>query len=64
MNEINFIPVIGMEPEKKEGNGYKGKIEYVGKDYFILRSYRDNQPILIRPFQYHNFVNYSLTNKT
>lgn len=55
-----FIPIEGMQPQLLEGNGYKGIIEYVGKDYFILRSFRDNNPILIKPFQYHNFETYKL----
>ncbi len=40
------------------GNGYTGIIEYVGKDYFILRSARTGKPVLIQPFQYHNFERY------
>lgn len=56
-----FVPVVGMEPKSLEGNGYKGFIEHVGRDYFILRSYRDGNPIFIRTFQYHNFKDYTLT---
>lgn len=55
----NFIPGVGMEPASPNGNGFKGVIEYVGKDYFILRSYRTNEPVFIRPFQYHNFIDYT-----
>lgn len=58
MPQSNFIPIVGMIPKSMEGNGYKGVIEYVGHDYFILRSDKTGDPVLIRPFQYHNFKDY------
>lgn len=60
--EQTFIPVVGMEPTSYKGNGYKGVIEHVGTDYFVLRSFRTNEPILIKPFQYHNFFTYKTKN--
>jgi len=56
----NFIPVVGMQPTSFEGNGYKGTIEYVGRDYFVLRSERTDLPILIHPSQYYNFVGWKV----
>lgn len=56
----DFTPIIGMKSETKPGNGWKGIIEYVGKDYFILRSYRTGEPLLIKPYQYNQFLNFKL----
>ncbi len=41
----------------KNGNGYTGTIEYVGKDYFIIRSYRTDKPVLILPYLYDHLEN-------
>lgn len=57
-----FTPVVGMQPKELTGNGYKGIIEHVGIDYFILRSFRNGEPVFIKQFQYHNFEDYILNN--
>jgi len=57
----NFKPQVGMVPSDPNGNGYKGRIEHVGEDYFVLRSFRgDKEPVMIKPFMYHSFINYRL----
>ena len=43
----------------RDGLGYKGTIEHVGEDYFVLRNTKSkatgNGPILIKPSQYFRF---------
>jgi hypothetical protein len=56
-----FKPMVGMESTNLKEPGFKGVIEHVGSDYFVLRSGRnDRNPILIKPFQYYNFKDWTL----
>ena len=55
-----FVPEIGMiAGNQTDGLGYKGTIEHVGEDYFVLRNTKSkatgNGPILIKPSQYFRF---------
>jgi hypothetical protein len=61
---LNFRPVVGMENMDLKSPGYKGRIEHVGEDYFVLRSARGGEPVLIKPFQYHGFINYKSDNSS
>ena len=53
-----FVPEVGMiAGNQTDGLGYKGTIEHVGEDYFVLRNTKgsENGPILIKPSQYFRF---------
>lgn len=60
--KANFYPEEGMIIKGlPNGNGWKGEIEHVGKDYFILRSARTGEPVLIKASQYDDFDSYNVT---
>ena len=53
-----FVPEIGMiAGNQTDGLGYKGTIEHVGEDYFVLRNTKgsENGPILIEKSRYKQF---------
>ena len=53
-----FVPEVGMiAGNQTDGLGYKGTIEHVGEDYFVLRNTKgsENGPILIEKSRYKQF---------